>query len=88
MTKDWNWKIAYTCNELGVCQGRNPRCAGCSAGATDTRRELPTLTFPFAPGVIDGYPKPENPALTKWLVRWVWLTIAIAAVCFLAGLLP
>lgn len=83
MIKDWNWRIAYSCAELGVCQSRNPRCAGCTEAPPG---ELPTPTFPFAPGVIEG-PKPQHPALSKWLVRWVWLTIAIAGVCFLAGVL-
>lgn len=89
------WKIGYTCDDLGVCQSRTPPCSACPAGAKPqtVRRDLPTPTlpihnFPFAPGVIDGYPKPENPAATKWLVRWVWFTLGLTVVCFALGYLP
>lgn len=86
------WKIAYTCDDLGACKSRTPTCAGCPAHPR--RHDLPTPTlpfasaFPFAPGVIDGYPKPERPAVTKWLVRWVWFTLGVSLVCFAAGWLP
>ena len=71
------FKLAYTCDDLGACQSRNPRCKGCTAAQH----------FPFAPGVIDHSPKPYYPALTKWLVRWVWLMLVVVAVCFAAGYL-
>lgn len=80
------WKIAYTCDDLGACQSRTPLCAGCAAA--QLRHDLPTPTFPFAPGVIEVCPKPPSPTLTKWLVRWVWFTAAVSLVCFAAGLLP
>ena len=79
------WKIAYTCDDLGACQSRNPACPGCTGGRVVC--DLSSSMFPFAPGVIDGYPKPYSPTLTKWLVRWVWFTAAISAAAFVWGLL-
>ena len=73
----WNWKVAYTCDDLGTCQSRTPRCKDCKLAPR----------YPFAPGVIDHSPKPSHPALTKWLVRWVWLMLVVVAVCFAAGYL-
>lgn len=35
-------KPIWTCEELGVCQSRQPACQGC---------------FAFAPGVIEGGPR-------------------------------
>ena len=80
------WKIGHTCDDLGACQSRTPPCSGCTA--LPRRHDLPTPTFPFAPGVIDGYPKQPSPAVTRWLVRCVWFTIAVSVVCFATGLRP
>lgn len=75
-----------SCNQLGMCQSRTPRCPDCTSG--QLQHELPTPTYPFAPGVIDGYPKPESPTLTKWLLRWVCFTLGVSLVCLVAGVLP
>ena len=41
-----------SCEDLGLCQSRTPRCMACSL-----------VEHPFAPGVIDGAPvrKPARP---------------------------
>lgn len=38
-----------TCNELGVCQAKRPRCTGCTADKPPS--------YPFAPGTIQGGPR-------------------------------
>ena len=64
-----------TCNDLGVCQGRQPACSGC-------------LTRPaFAPGVIEHHVR-QRRALRKWLSRTAWVLMATCTVytaAFLAG---
>lgn len=79
------WKIAHTCDDLGMCQDRKPACVGCTAQRR--HNDLPRPTYPFAPGVIDYGPKPVTPAVTKWLVRWVYLMLVVVALCFVAGYL-
>lgn len=82
------WKLAHTCNELGACQSRKPACAGCTAQPQSQLKEF--NQFPFAPGVIDHGPKslrPVNPAVTKWLVRWVCVMLVVVVVCATAGYL-
>lgn len=56
-----------TCDDLGVCQNRAPRCAGCQ---------------PFAPGVIEGpYPNDrQTKVLQRWaLVTAIVAVIAWVA---------
>lgn len=70
-----------SCDELGLCQHRQPACTGCSSH--DTRR-LPPGGFYFAPGVIDrGHPvRPMHRrtglrAAMRW-VAWVAMAAAVA----------
>ena len=65
----------HNCTDLGLCQSRTPPCAGCIHDR------------PFAPGVVDGYPKPQNLSLKTLLVYWVYLMAIITATCFIAGYL-
>lgn len=87
----------YSCGELGVCQGRTPACSGCTVATSCTGKcnqgrnctcsgtgRLPA--FAFAPGVIDQARKPA-PTVRKWLLRWVWFTVAISLVSLVAGYL-
>ena len=63
-----------SCNELGVCQKRDPRCNGCHA---------------YAPGVIEGpYPNEGRvKALQKWLLRFAMFAGLLAGASFVAGYL-
>lgn len=54
---------ARSCSELGVCQSREPRCAGC--------RIL------FAPGAIEHWRRP--PSRVRQAVRASALAIALSA---------
>lgn len=38
--------VKRSCNELGVCQAKRPRCTGCTANKPPS--------YPFAPGTIQG----------------------------------
>lgn len=52
-------RVARTCLELGVCQGRKPACADCE-----------TQTLKLAPGVIDGpYNRPSKAREWAQIVR-------------------
>lgn len=73
-----------TCNELGVCQAKRPRCTGCTAGKPPS--------YPFAPGTIAGGPRRPR---TKWvfgpvlrsasLLDFLGAVALVAACAFLAG---
>lgn len=59
-----------TCDELGLCQARTPRCSGCTE-------------FPFAPGVIDAGPNDQG---RRWLPTDLAGALALVALAyFLAG---
>lgn len=58
-------KTPLSCNELGLCAGRKPRCAGC------TEKD-----FPFAPGVIDAPGKPYHWRWTDALGAIVLVALA------------
>ena len=63
---------ARSCDELGLCQARTPRCSGCTC-----------KDFPFAPGVIDAGPAPRG---RGWRPSDVAGALAlVAAAYFLAG---
>ncbi len=49
-------RTSRTCEELGLCQARTPRCPGC--------------TWQLAPGTIDGpyFPKRRRPS--RWPSGW------------------
>jgi hypothetical protein len=78
-----------SCDELGVCQERYPRCGGClvrhdTAGMGNAFAHGPQL----APGVVEGYRVPflGTPAQRRELLRFAksaawWITW-----CGLAGL--
>ena len=64
----------HNCTDLGLCQSRTPPCAGCIHDR------------PFAPGVVDGYPKPTViPAIPTWLAVWICLLLIIFLTGFTAG---
>lgn len=67
-------KPQRTCDELGLCQGRTPPCAGCKP-----------FCSPFAPGVVEG-PFP-NDRITRLLQRWALGTAVLAGLALVAGLL-
>ena len=58
-----------SCNELGACQARKPRCAGCTC-----------KPFPFAPGVID-----VAPARVWRLIDLAGAIALVSAAFFVAG---
>ena len=62
-----------TCDQLGLCQARTPRCSGCApVGLT---RE-------------DDFPNDRQISrLMKWALIWAAGTGAVAAVMFVAGYL-
>lgn len=76
-------KAPRSCDELGMCQGRNPPCPGCTHTTARDTSALPPGGFWFAPGTIDRTPPRRE--------RWSWLEISMAAICvsgvigFLAG---
>lgn len=60
-----------TCDELGLCQARTPRCAGCAAA-------------PEADVFLNDR---QISMLMKWLLIWAAGTATVAAVMFVAGCL-
>lgn len=71
--------VVRSCEELGLCQSRAPRCADCRL----------VEHYPFAPGVIEGpYPNErQTKALQKWLLRSAALMGLLALLAFVAGYL-
>lgn len=66
-----------TCDTLGLCQGRDPACTGCS----HSTQRLPLGRHYFAPGTIEGgSARPKRWGLRNG-VRWV------AAACLAATVL-
>jgi len=61
------------CDELGLCQNRQPACPGC--GRHDTL-QLPS-GYHFAPGVIEGDSPMQRRAGLRAALRWVsWVATA------------
>ena len=80
-------KHQRTCDELGVCQGRNPACHGdCHQppGAHIDTDQLPPGGFWIAPGVADFEPAPPEPL--SWLEVALIAMAASGAVGLVAGL--
>lgn len=79
--------MSRSCDELGLCQRRKPRCAGCTAEP-----------LRLAPGVLDAYRVPVfgNAAQRRELVTMlkragIWLVlvgVAFAGAGYMAGLMP
>jgi hypothetical protein len=68
-------KAGRSCDELGVCQNKLVRCAGC-------RRHF------FAPDVIQGGPSErQTRALMHWTLICAGLMAATGVVCFALGFL-
>lgn len=65
-----------SCDELGLCQGRKPACAGCTCHDTSL---LAKGAHYFAPGTIEG-----GPVRRRWgmrnCVRWVGAACLAATV--------
>lgn len=54
---------SVSCDDLGVCQERFPRCGGCMNSHDTTRMKAafatgPELRHDLAPGVVEGYKIP------------------------------
>jgi hypothetical protein len=71
----------YTCNELGLCQMRTPRCEGCTV----------THVYPrpgklrFAPGALDfGDRRSRLEWLTSRRAQSAWELIRNLLICFAA----
>ena len=76
----------YTCEQLGVCQRRNPGCTGC-APFVSSKSE-----YPFAPGVIEKETnsgllgdKSQRHYLIKYTAVSFALVITVVLVSGLAG---
>lgn len=72
-----------SCDELGLCQRRKPRCEGCIEGL-----QLTTEGIRFAPGAVEGYRAPVfgSPAQRRELMRWLKPALAFTTVVGLCGL--
>lgn len=66
----------YTCMELGVCQLRTPRCAGCTV--THCYPQPGRSKLRFAPGVIDS-------GARRARLEWLTTRRAVSAVEFIKG---
>lgn len=65
-----------TCDQLGVCKGLTPPCAGCTQ-----RLQQPA----FAPGVIEHHGPKHGKHLVRWMVRALCLSALAALVGYLNG---
>ena len=70
--------MKHTCDQLGLCQNRKPRCNGCSARPY------------FAPGVIDCQrTRMERRRLAHtWAMRIIASMAVVGLIAFCAGYLP
>lgn len=70
---------AYTCDALGVCQNREPACAGCMNYVAHAR-------YPFAPGVISGSDGDLHGLDAGWPLALHWYDwLAGAAIVVVVG---
>jgi hypothetical protein len=72
-----------SCDALGLCQGKSPRCDGCTTGL-----QLTSEGIRFAPGVIEHEPGGllGTPAQRRELARWLVPSLLFSAVIGLVGL--
>ena len=73
-----------SCDDLGVCQHKAPRCEGCISSLQLTQDGIR-----FAPGALEAYrPGPlGTPAQRRELLRWARQLLAWGAVMVACGLL-
>ncbi|MGS5088259.1 hypothetical protein ACVC7V_17390 [Hydrogenophaga sp. A37] len=76
-------RTVRSCDELGVCQHKRPRCEGCTVGL-----QLTSEGIRFAPGEIEHYRTPflGTPAQRRELARWSKQAAALLVVVGLASL--
>jgi hypothetical protein len=76
-------RTVRSCDELAVCQQREPRCDGCISGM-----QLTSQGIRFAPGAVEKYRAPffGSPAQRRELLRWLKPSLAFTAAVILAGL--
>ena len=67
-----------TCDELGLCQARTPRCSGCQPSPNA-----------FAPGIVEGpFPNDrQTRRMMRWVLVWAAATAAAALLAFAAWVL-
>lgn len=92
-------RTVRSCDELGLCQGRTPRCPGCaeedavlSYAAFQLLTESPRTPTAFAPGTIESYrARFWTPARRRSLLRTLLICSAAGAIlavsAFFAGLI-
>jgi hypothetical protein len=75
-------RVERSCDELGACQAKRPRCAGCTAGLQVVE------AIRFAPGAVEGYRAGffGSPAQRRELKRWLLPSLGFTGVVTLAGL--
>jgi hypothetical protein len=76
-------RTVRSCDELGLCQHKRPRCDGCTVGL-----QLTSEGIRFAPGEIEHYRTPflGTPAQRRDLKRWLLPSLAFTVTVALCGL--
>ena len=72
--------MTRSCTDVGVCQARSECDVGCDVFYTHVPVRGPSSDpqYPFSPGTIEGYKKRNAGRLVKWLVRVVFILLALA----------